>query len=101
MELILLLVAPLPLGFLIRSRTAAFVAYIALQSFLFTFQSTALTLAWVRGSTTAFEHDGAAPWPYLIVNAVIYGLGLGLVALGARLRARREARRTAPVELAG
>ncbi|GAA0260774.1 hypothetical protein [Cryptosporangium japonicum] len=101
MELILLVVAPLPLGFLVRSRSAAFVAYIALQSFVFTFQSTALTLEWVRGSTAAFERDGATPWPYLLFNAVIYGLGLGLVALGARLRARREARRSAPVELAG
>ncbi|WP_281174639.1 hypothetical protein [Cryptosporangium arvum] len=32
---------------------------------------------------------------------MIYGLGLGPVALGARLRARREGRRTAPVGLAG
>ncbi|MFG1924068.1 hypothetical protein [Cryptosporangium sp. NPDC048952] len=100
MELILMLVAPLPLGYVLRSRMAAFVAYIALHSFVFTFQSTSLTLEWVRGSTAAFEADGATPWPYLVVNAVIYGVGLGLVALGAWLRERRVARRTAPVDLA-
>lgn len=100
MELILLLVLPLPLGFLVRSRMAAFVAYIAVHAFVFTFQSTALTLEWVRGSDAAFDRGGATPWPYLVVNAVLYGVGLGLVALGAWLRGRREARRTAPVDLA-
>ncbi|TQS41235.1 hypothetical protein [Cryptosporangium phraense] len=100
MELILLVLLPLPLGFLVRSRAAAFVAYIAVHSFVFTFQSTSLTLEWVRGSTAAFSADGATPWPYLIVNAVIYGIGLGLVALGAWLRQRRETRRTTPVDLA-
>ena len=99
MEL-LLLIAPLPLGFFLRSRMAAFVAYIALHSFVFTFQSTSLTLSWVRGSDEAFESSGATPWPYLLVNAVIYGIGLGLVALGAWLRQRRSSRRTAPVDLA-
>ena len=72
MELILL-IAPLPLGFFLRSRVAAFLTYVAMHSFVFTFQSTTLTLAWVAGSDAAFERSGAAPWPYLVVNAVIYG----------------------------
>ncbi|MFI5954779.1 hypothetical protein [Cryptosporangium sp. NPDC051539] len=100
MELILLVLLPLPLGFFLSSRTAAFVAYLAVHSFVFTFQSTSLTLQWVRGSDAAFDRSGATPWPYLVVNAVIYGAGFGLVALGAWLRQRRESRRTAPVDLA-
>jgi hypothetical protein len=99
MELILL-IAPLPLGFFLRSRVVAFLTYIAVHSFVFTFQSTSLTLAWVTGSDAAFERSGATPWPYLVVNAVIYAAGLGLVALGAWLRERRQTRRTAPVDLA-
>lgn len=100
MELILLVLLPLPLGFFVRSRMAAFLAYIAVHAFVFTFQTMSLTLAWVKGSDAAFAADGSTPWPYLVVNAAIYAVGLGLVALGAWLRQRREARRTAPVDLA-
>jgi hypothetical protein len=100
-ELIVLLLLSLPLGFLIKSRVAAYLAYVGVHSFVFTFQTLTLTRAWVGGDTAAFDQDpNAVPWPYAVVNLAIYGIGLGLVALGHRLAAGRRARRSAVVNLA-
>ena len=103
MELIIMLLAPFPIGFLVRSRTAAFVTYVALHAFVFTFQSLALVLEWAGGSEAAFGRfpdastgDVAA---YGAVNLVIYAVGLGLVYLGSRLGTRRRARAAGPVAL--
>ena len=103
MELIVMLLVPFPIGFLLRSRTAAFIAYIALHAFVFTFQSLNLLLEWAGGSQEAF---GAFPdasagdvLSYGIVNLMIYAVGLGLVYLGSRLGSRRRARTTGPVAL--
>jgi hypothetical protein len=93
MELLLMILIPLPLGLLVRSRMAAFVAYIAIHSFVFTFQTASLILEWINGSTHAFgpypEFSNEDVWGYGIVNLVIYAVGLGLVALGHRIRSRR------------
>jgi hypothetical protein len=102
MELVLLVLAPLPIGFLVRNRTAGFVAYIALHAFVFTFQSVELLIEWAGGSTMAFgpfpKADHGEVLAYGVVNLVIYAIGLGLVYLGQRLALRR-ARRTAAAEL--
>jgi hypothetical protein len=96
MELILMLLLPFPLGYFIASRTAAFLAYVAAHSFLFTFQTMTLIRAWVGGDTHAFARDpNSLEWSYALVNLAIYAAGLGLVALGHRLAQRRRARRTA------
>ncbi len=96
MELILMILIPLPLGLLVRSRMAAFVAYIAIHSFVFTFQTANLLMEWINGSTHAFgpypEFSNQDVWAYGIINAVIYAAGLGLVTLGHRIRGRRAAR---------
>jgi hypothetical protein len=93
MELILMLLLPLPLGYLIASRTAAFLAYVAAHSFLFTFQTMTLLRGWVGGDTHAFARDpNGLEWSYALVNLAIYGAGLGLVALGHRLAQRRRAK---------
>lgn len=99
MELILLVIAPFPLGYFIRSRTVAYITYIAVQAFVFTYQTADLVLEWVGGSKTAF-----GPYPhasgqhivgYGIVNLAIYAAGLGLVTLGAHLAGRRRTKDTA------
>jgi hypothetical protein len=96
MELILMLLLPFPLGYFIASRTAAFLAYVAAHSFLFTFQTMTLVRAWVGGDTHAFARDpNSLEWSYALVNLAIYAAGLCLVALGHRLAQRRRARRTA------
>jgi hypothetical protein len=102
MELILMILAPLPIGFLVRNRTVGFVAYTALHAFLFTFQSLNLLIEWAGGSTEAFgpfpKADQTEVAAYGVVNLVIYAIGLGLCYLGQRLALRRS-RRAAAADL--
>ena len=94
-ELIIMLLAPLPIGYFIRNRMAAYLAYVALHSFVFTFQSTTLLKEWNGGDYSAFvKNPAAVDWSYGLVNLLIFAAGLGLVTLGSWLRARR--RRPAP-----
>ena len=97
-----MILAPFPIGYFVKNRTAGFIAYIALQSFVFTFQSLELVIEWAGGSTEAFgpfpKADNGEVIAYGVVNLVIYGIGLGLLYLGQRLALRR-ARRTGAAEL--
>jgi hypothetical protein len=91
MELIIMLLAPFPIGYFIRNRTAAYLVYVALHSFVFTFQSTTLLKEWTGGDYSAFvKNPAAVDWSYGLVNLLIFAAGLGLVALGAWLSARRR-----------
>jgi predicted Na+-dependent transporter len=102
MELIIMVLVPLPLGLLVRNRTAAYIAYIAIHAFVFTFQTANLVMDWANGSTEAFgsfpDYSMGDFWAYGIINLAIYGVGLGLVTLGYRIRTKRNARRSS-VEL--
>jgi hypothetical protein len=90
-ELILMLLLPFPLGYLIRQRVVAYLAYVGVHAYVFTFQTMTLLKAWTGGDRSAFGADPqAVPWDYAAVNIAIYGAGLGLVALGHRLRDRRR-----------
>ncbi len=101
MELIAALLVAFPLGYFIRQRLAAYLAYVAAHSFIFTFQTTALTREWVGGSTQAFPKEpDAIPWAYGLVNLAIYGLGFGLVTLGGIVATRRRARTHGAVDFA-
>lgn len=103
MNLVYTVLAALPLGLFVASRSAALLSYLLIGSYLFSFQTTVLLLSWLG-------HDGKpafGPFPqglpansafgevvgYGVVNAVITLVGVGLVLLGARLRSRRAARR--------
>ncbi len=103
MELIITLLAPFPLGYLVRNRTSAFLAYIALHAFVFTFQSLTLLIDWAGGSEQAFgpfpEASTGQVFGYGLINLIIYVAGLGLVYAGSRLRRRRLARAAGPVSL--
>jgi hypothetical protein len=103
MELILMILAPFPIGYLVRNRTAGFIAYLALHAFVFTFQSTALVIEWVGGSTTAFGDYPHAPksevWSYAAVNLVILLVGIGLLLLGQRVGGRRRTAHQSGVHL--
>jgi hypothetical protein len=73
---------------------AAYLAYVALHSFVFTFQSTTLLKEWNGGDYSAFvKNPAAVDWSYGLVNLLIFAAGLGLVTLGSWLRARRRASR--------
>ncbi len=103
MELIVMILVPFPLGLLVRTRTAAYLAYIAIHGFVFTFQTAYLVMEWANGSTDAFgsfpDFTSGDVWAYGIINLVIYGVGLGLVTLGCRIRTKRTTRHDS-VELA-
>jgi hypothetical protein len=99
--ILLAAVLALPLGLLLRARSAAYLAYLAVFAYCFTFQSTYLTTAWVRGNPDAgFPADGAPSLSYLAVTLTIYLTGFGLVTLGHAVRQRRSAggraQRTSP-----
>lgn len=48
-----------PLGFLLRSRTAAYVGYVAVYGYAFSFQNVCLLRNWVGGDSSAFPTDPA------------------------------------------
>lgn len=103
MTLIVMILVAFPLGFLVRNRVVAFVAYIAVQAFAFTFQSVNLLIDWIGGTESAFgpypHADSGEVWAYGVVNLVIYAVGLGLVYLGHRVGSRRRERRVGAVHL--
>jgi uncharacterized integral membrane protein len=101
MELIATLLIAFPLGYFIRQRLAAYLAFVAVHSFLFTFQSTELIREWVGGSAHAFPKDpDTVPWAYGLVNLAIYGLGFALVTLGGVVAMRRQTHTRGAVDLA-
>lgn len=99
MEALLVLLLPFPLGWFLRDRRTAVVAYLAGFLFLFPFQTLSLLVDWTRGSTEAF-----GPFPgdshvqvfsCGLVNLTLYLIGFGLLLLGHRIGSRQRARRTA------
>lgn len=83
----------LPLGFFCRSAGAACLAYVAVYTWAFVFQTLYLLLAAIGGDTSAFSPD-EFPLSYGIVALAVYAVGFALVALGRHLRGRRLAART-------
>ncbi|WP_328525766.1 hypothetical protein [Kribbella sp. NBC_00359] len=85
-----------PLGFFLRNRLAAYVAYIAIFAYSFTFQTLYLMRAWVGGNHTAFSADAKKlPLDYLAVTGSIYIVGFLLITLGHRLGSKRRSRTNA------
>ena len=85
-----------PLGFFLRNRLAAYVAYIAIFAYSFTFQTLYLMRAWVGGDHSAFSADPEKlPLDYLAVTVSIYIVGFLLITLGHRLGSKRRSRTNA------
>lgn len=104
MNLIFTLLAAFPLGFLVTRRQIALMAYLIVGSFVFSLQSLNLLLTWMSGGSglggsSGFGDKPSGPFPidysssevvaYGVVNAIITLVGVGLVLLGSRVRARR------------
>ena len=82
-----------PLGFFLRNRLAAHVAYIAIYAYCFTFQTLYLLRSWVGDSHQAFPADpNAWPFGYFAVTGGIYLVGNLLVVLGHRIGTRHRTR---------
>lgn len=96
MFILLATIAAFPLGILLRSRLAAYVAFGLAFGYLFTFQTAQLVLEATRGSTDAFGDLSDPEWEwfgdtigYLVVTTLIYAVGFALATAGHAVRARR------------
>lgn len=103
MNVIYTVLVALPLGLFVASRSTAILSYLLIGSYVFSFQSTSVLLSWLgHESPSAFgpfpeafpaKASTSELFGYGAVNAVITLVGIGLVIVGARLRARRMAKR--------
>jgi len=102
MLLIVVVLCAFPIGYFVKQRQWAFMTFIAVQSFVFTFQSTELLREWVGHDYSAFPRNPKSIiWSYGTVNLVIWIAGFGLVYLGSRLATKRAKRNGHAVELQG
>jgi hypothetical protein len=91
MALIVVILTAFPLGYLVRDRLTAYVAFIAVHAFVFPFQSMELTRQWVGGDNSAYpKNPHTVAWSYGAVNLVIYAAGFGLLMFGRWLADRRR-----------
>ncbi len=88
--------AAFPLGFLLRDRLAAFLAFGLAFAHVFTFQTAQLVLEATRGADEAFGDLSDPGWHwfgdtvgYFVFTTAIYAVGLALVTAGHAVRTRR------------
>lgn len=96
---ILTLVVALPLGYLVRSRLAAYLAFGLAFAHLYTFQTASLVMEWVNGADAAFPQTDSeqllgGTLGYFAFTTLVYAAGLALVTAGHHLRVRAERRRS-------
>jgi hypothetical protein len=112
MTLYFAILAALPLGYFVPRRGVALVTFLIAHSFVFSWQSIGVLLTWLSGGKGIGGGSGFGPAPsgelpltfsngelvaYGIVNLIIIAAGVGLVIIGAKLRARRSKRHTVNV----
>lgn len=81
----------LPLGYLVRSRLAAFTIYAVGYLWAFTFQTLYLLLDSLGSNQADAFAPGEFPLSYGLVTAAVLMIGAGAVCLGHWLRSRRRA----------
>jgi uncharacterized membrane protein len=87
---IVTVVLAFPLGFLLRSRLAAMLAYVAAYLWAFTFQTLYLLLDSMGNPETGAFGASEFPLSYGLVTLAVFAAGLGLVTLAHGLRRRRQ-----------
>ena len=86
-----------PLGWFLRNRLAAYVGYVAVYGYAFSYQNVYLLRDWIPDRSGAFPTDpDQLPLWYLLVSVLIYAAGFGLVTLGHWARSRRRDRAPVP-----
>src|SRR3954469_9579748 len=89
-----------PLGYFLRHRTSAYLAYVAIYAYSFTFQTLYLLRDWIGDSGNAFPRDpDKLPLGYLAVTAGIYAIGFLLITLAHHLATKRRTHPTTPINL--
>lgn len=106
MNVVFTVLFALAIGYAVRPRGLAIVAYLALDSVVLSFQTVSVLLSWMadrppvafgpspRGSFP-ITYSSAELLTYVLVNVVVTAVGVGLVVLGGRIARRRTARREA------
>ncbi len=99
MNLIFTVLIAFPLGYFVRNRSTAVLAYLLAGSYLFTYQSTIVLLDWFgHESPSAFgpfpddfpaKASSGETLGYGLINLAITAVGVGLVLLANRIAARR------------
>ncbi len=109
MNIILAIVVAFPLGYFVKQRGMAVLAFFTAGTFVFSFQTLDVLLNWMAGRTGIGGASAFGPAPdsmpisyepsdvfaYGLINALILAGGIGLTVLGSVVRARRTARLTA------
>ncbi len=100
MNLIFTILIAGPLGYFVKTRSTAVLTYLLVGSYLFTYQSTIVTLDWFgHESPSAFgpfpddfpaKASSSETLGYGLVNLAITAVGVGLVLLANYLAARRH-----------
>jgi hypothetical protein len=107
MNILFTLLAAFPIGFFVRQRAVAVIAYLAAEAFVFTFQTLDVLLNWMGGNggiggekafgafPTGFpiNYDASQIYAYGLVNLVIALVGIGLNILGNRIATKRAAKK--------
>jgi hypothetical protein len=105
MNLVFTIVASLGIGFFVRNRSVAVVAFLIASSFLFTFQTLDVLLNWMGANGGIGGAKAFGPFPtgfpvayqqselyaYGVVNLVIIAVGIGLTIGANKLAAKRAA----------
>ena len=94
----------LPLGYVVKNRMAAYVAFGLAFAHVYTFQTANLVMEWVNGADAAFEQSSStsllgSTMGYFTFTTLVLLVGYGLVTLGHFLRTRRT-RQTADTGVA-
>ncbi len=108
MNVIFTILFAFAIGFFVKQRGLAIVTYLALDAFLFVFQTAGLILDFLANKNRpAFGPHPTGELPitysdsqyfgYGVVNLVVLIVGIGLVTLGTKVAARREAKHGAVV----
>lgn len=97
---IITVLAAFPLGYFLRSRLAASVAYGLAYLWAFTFQTLYLLLDSLHGGADPAFTTYTFPWEYGIVALAVIAAGFGLLNLGHWVRRRLTTRRSAATQTA-
>lgn len=94
------------IGYFVKERGLAVVAYLALDAIVFAYQSLSVLLNWMAdeppvafgpspSGSFPIEYSASETWGYGLVNLVVVAVGVGLVAAGSKVRTRRAAKQAA------
>ncbi len=108
MNLVFTVLFAFAIGFFLKQRGLAIVAYLAVAAIVFSYQTLTVLLTWMADQPpVAFgpspsgsfpvEYSGTETLGYGVINLVIMLVGVGLVVLGTKVASGRAARRDSVV----